>query len=258
MAEPAPSHERGRIFRTGHAYGEIEELLSAVQPKGLCLDLPAGEGPNSAGLRAAGFRPVSADLFPQPPAETGTAAVRTDWNAPLPFADGSFAAVLCSEGIEHHPAQTAFLRELGRVLSPGGTLVLTTPNTLSLEARLSHLFNGHHAHNRSAISEVTQIWNAEAGPRAYVGHVHMANYFMLRFMLWRAGLVIERVATARFSKNALVLAPLLWLPVQIGTRRVYAEVKDIDRGIYDEIVRHVLSVPVLFGKKLILVVRKPA
>jgi len=246
----------GRLFRNGHAYGEIEHLLRDVLPRGRCLDLPAGQGPNVRGIRAAGFRPIGADLFPADPARTGAPAVCADWNAPLPFSDGAFAAVLCSEGIEHHPSQTEFIAELARVLAPGGSLVLTTPNTLSLGARFSALLNGHHAHNRSAISEVTQIWNTEAGPRAYVGHVHMANYFVLRFMLWRAGLRIERVGTARWARNALLLAPVLWLPVHVATRRLYAEVRRKDRAVYDEIIAQVLSPSMLLGKKLILVARK--
>jgi len=52
----------------------------------------------------------------------------------LPFADGSFGAVTAVETFEHifHPDRPAAVREARRVLSPGGTLVLSTPNYGSL------------------------------------------------------------------------------------------------------------------------------
>ena len=46
----------------------------------------------------------------------------------LPFADGSFPCVLCSQVIEHVPMVPAMIDELCRVLEPGGRLVLGTPD----------------------------------------------------------------------------------------------------------------------------------
>lgn len=46
----------------------------------------------------------------------------------LPFPDASFDTVICSEVIEHIPDEPSVLGELTRVLRPGGTLVLGTPD----------------------------------------------------------------------------------------------------------------------------------
>jgi SAM-dependent methyltransferase len=46
----------------------------------------------------------------------------------LPFADASFDAVICSEVLEHVPDDLAIFQELTRVLRPGGTLILGTPD----------------------------------------------------------------------------------------------------------------------------------
>ena len=46
----------------------------------------------------------------------------------IPFADGTFDIVVSSEVIEHVPDPFKALSEVYRVLTPGGILVLTTPN----------------------------------------------------------------------------------------------------------------------------------
>ena len=45
----------------------------------------------------------------------------------LPFADGSFGTVLCTEVIEHIPDPAVALSEFRRVLQPGGVLVGSVP-----------------------------------------------------------------------------------------------------------------------------------
>ena len=46
----------------------------------------------------------------------------------LPFRSESFDCVICSEVIEHIPREQVDLRDMVRVLAPGGTLVLGTPD----------------------------------------------------------------------------------------------------------------------------------
>ena len=45
----------------------------------------------------------------------------------LPFPDASFDRVICSEVLEHIPDDVAAMRELARVLRPGGTMAITVP-----------------------------------------------------------------------------------------------------------------------------------
>ena len=46
----------------------------------------------------------------------------------LPFVDGAFDTVICSEVIEHIPRDQVHLEELVRVIAPGGSLILGTPD----------------------------------------------------------------------------------------------------------------------------------
>lgn len=55
-----------------------------------------------------------------------TAAVQGDALA-LPFPDGAFDRVICSEVLEHIPDDRAAMAELARVLRPGGTMAVTVP-----------------------------------------------------------------------------------------------------------------------------------
>lgn len=71
----------------------------------------------------------------------------------LPFADGSFEYILCTEVLEHLHAPHLAIAEMKRVLKPGGTLILTTRFVYPIhdaphdyyrytEYGLRHLFSG--------------------------------------------------------------------------------------------------------------------
>jgi SAM-dependent methyltransferase len=47
----------------------------------------------------------------------------------LPFSDASFDLVTCNMVVEHLPAPLPIFQEMSRVLAPGGTLMVHTPNT---------------------------------------------------------------------------------------------------------------------------------
>lgn len=54
---------------------------------------------------------------------------------PLPFEDASFDSVITFQVIEHIHNDRLFLKEIYRVLRPGGVLLLTTPNRLQSLSR---------------------------------------------------------------------------------------------------------------------------
>jgi 2-polyprenyl-3-methyl-5-hydroxy-6-metoxy-1,4-benzoquinol methylase len=56
----------------------------------------------------------------------------------LPYKDSSFDLVICSQVLEHIPDDVTALRELARVLKPGGQLVVAVPNCLRDMAPLFH------------------------------------------------------------------------------------------------------------------------
>ncbi len=63
--------------------------------------------------------------------EHGVRVVESDLNAPLPFDDGSFDLVHANQLIEHLRGTDGLLREMRRVCSPHGRIVIATNNLAS-------------------------------------------------------------------------------------------------------------------------------
>jgi len=102
-------------------------ILLGLLPDGRgkkALDLGCREQYWTDKLKARGFAVVSVDLEPQ-----NESVLRVDANDPLPFADASFDLVWCTEVLEHVVKPSVTLREINRVLKPGGKLLLSTPNS---------------------------------------------------------------------------------------------------------------------------------
>jgi SAM-dependent methyltransferase len=91
---------------------------------GRMLDVGAGFKPYSVVYSKYFEQCVSVDV----PDQHYRAPV--DYHAPahdMPFEDESFDCLICTEVLEHVPDPFAVLRELFRILKPGGRVFLTTP-----------------------------------------------------------------------------------------------------------------------------------
>ena len=244
----------------GHA--KILELLRARRAEfgRDLLDVPSGGGPVVDGARAAGYDVVEVDLFPR----ASIRGVCADACARLPFADASFDVVLSMEGIEHFEHQAGFLRECARVLRPGGWLVLTTPNVLTLSARLTHLLTGHKVLQQGFVNEVATLRSRD-GERLYHGHAFLIDAFRLRYLMRIAGLEWRELHGTTLSRGSLLCAPLLPL-VRLATghatraaraRLVAADRPRPDAALERELATLANSNALLLRKKLIVLARKP-
>jgi len=110
----------------------LRELRRSCAPGAAVLDLGCGAGGFTMQMRRNGYRAVGVDL-----SEKAVAFARQRYpdgefevlgpDGTIPAADRAFAAVWCTEVVEHVLDVHAFLREVHRVLQPNGLLVLTTP-----------------------------------------------------------------------------------------------------------------------------------
>lgn len=106
----------GRVVDVGSGYGIFYMTNPEWEFDITCCDLDAAAMEKMRGL-APQWRWLTADALD------------------LPFEDGEFDAVYAGEIIEHVADRGAALREWMRVLAPGGTMILTTPNRDRLLSR---------------------------------------------------------------------------------------------------------------------------
>ena len=96
-----------------------------------CLDIGADNGVISLLLRRMGGRWSSADLDQRAVASirelVGERVYRLD-GAETPFPDRSFDQVVVVDYLEHIADDAAFVRELARIVRPGGSVIINVPH----------------------------------------------------------------------------------------------------------------------------------
>jgi 2-polyprenyl-3-methyl-5-hydroxy-6-metoxy-1,4-benzoquinol methylase len=127
-------------------YHAIERVIIERGLSGRILDYGAGVGRLTRRLLALQrFEKVAAaDFMPGPDDLVGVVEwINQDLNMPMPSHDGAFEVVVAAEVIEHleNPRFTA--REIFRILRPGGTAIITTPNNESWRSVMALLVRGH-------------------------------------------------------------------------------------------------------------------
>ncbi len=114
-------------------------LIGAL-PAGRMLDVGCTTGDWALHWRGRGWDVAGIDIdraYVDAARERGLDARLCDLNVePVPFPDASFDLVFAGEVIEHLVDTDGFLREMGRMVRPGGHLLITTPNLVSFENRV--------------------------------------------------------------------------------------------------------------------------
>ncbi|MDO8291261.1 MAG: methyltransferase domain-containing protein [Gallionella sp.] len=129
-------------------------------------------------------------------------------NEPFPYAEGEFDVVIFAEIIEHllnDPCKV--LREIKRVLKPGGTLIVTTPNVARLE-NVARLISGDN------------IYDPYSGYGPYVRHNREYTRHELVTLLQFEGFDVEEHFTADVHENrAAAYADLNYLKDKLEFRK---------------------------------------
>jgi 2-polyprenyl-3-methyl-5-hydroxy-6-metoxy-1,4-benzoquinol methylase len=236
---------RPRELTSKNTHAVVARLLAAERQCRVVLDIPCGEGAFLERLRQLGLDGHGADIVNRlTPLGVSAPFTAADMNAPLPFADGAFDAVVSIDGIEHLERPFDFVRECRRVVRPGGALIVSTPNISALRSRWRWLLTGFHNKGKVPLDEqAPNPWH----------HVNLFSFPALRYLLHRHGFVITAVATNRVKPVSWLYLPL-WpvsaLVTGVAFRRW--EKDPAQRGRNAEILRQLLAPAVAFGETLIV------
>ncbi len=240
--------------------------LPAASQGARALDFPAGNGVTSECLHKLGVDVLAVDLFPELFRFKAAKVIRGDLSLEFPVSSDSFDLAVCQEGLEHVGNQDHVLREFSRLLKPGGTLLLTTPNYSNLKSKLSYLLCESEAFGRiMPPNEFETIWlspgSEGAGPnevptppRVYFGHCFLTGFFRLRLFAQLAGFELKKIHDSRVNSTSLILFPLLYPLIFLSAwktaRRFQRKTKQ--KALAKELFQWMISPKLLLENHLIL------
>jgi 2-polyprenyl-3-methyl-5-hydroxy-6-metoxy-1,4-benzoquinol methylase len=174
----------------------VINTLKKIGP-GRVLDLPSGPGYLLKDLKEFGFSGVAGEIDEQLHVFNDLEYQKINMVAEFDLPTASFDYVVSIEGIEHIENHFAFLRECRRVLKPGGTFMLTTPNVSSLESRWNFFVSGFHQLAERPIPLDTE--------NIYFEHINPIPFHQLYFACEKAGLKIKELKTRRYRRGSRLM-----------------------------------------------------
>jgi SAM-dependent methyltransferase len=209
-------HRRGLTHTLSLAahltHRRVRRLIEGLPP-GRVLDAGSGRGPHRRALERRGCEVLALDVE-----DRGGADLLGDLQAMPEVATASMDGVVCTQVLEHLPRPWDAVAEIGRVLRPGGWLVLSAPHLSPIhEAPHDYYRYTRFALRRLLEEREFEVRSVEAagGLVAFLAHGGSAAWLSLV-----GGLpLLRRPAWAlNYLFGVLLLAPLdRWL----GLRAIY-------------------------------------
>ncbi|HEX6277289.1 MAG TPA: methyltransferase domain-containing protein [Polyangiaceae bacterium] len=199
---------RARESEGGSSSAVYEMISRALVERGLVggrlVDVGCGVGTLASALPRGDFRYVGVDVVAHPafPRELELVLANLD-REPIPLPDASADIVVSAETIEHVENPRALMRELVRLLRPGGWLFVTTPNQLSMASLLCLVARG-------------EFQYFQRGPGMYPAHITALLEVDLRRVAEECSLV--NVDVLYSGSGRVPFTPRPW-PKVVGARR---------------------------------------
>ncbi len=185
---------------TTHRYDDVARLLETETRRASILEIGSGTGEMLFALADQYERLAGLDLsdvgvavanevlhrrFPEYLSKIQFAVGNAD--APLPWPDASFDAVIACAVIEHTVDLFGVMDEIARVVRPGGVVVITVPNICYLKHTVGLLFG--YLPRTGTPSRSMKYWREHGWDG---GHLHYFSKQSLGALLRETGFLPER------------------------------------------------------------------
>ena len=174
---------------------DLELLRQRINPEDQILEVGSVPLFLTVALRRCDFRIKGVDVAPErfqkSIEQSGIEVVKCDVeHEQLPFQDGCFDVVVFNELFEHLRINVNFtIKEVARVLKPGGALMLSTPNLRSARGIRNFLVKGEaFACSRGIVNQYSKLESL-----GHMGHVREYTTAEVVSVLDEWGLTVEEV-----------------------------------------------------------------
>jgi SAM-dependent methyltransferase len=177
---------------------------------------------------------------------------QADFNKKLPFSNSSFDIIYSIEVIEHLRCPYDFIEECYRILKPNGILIISTPNTLSLNSRLKFFITGFFEFYKPP-----SIKPENAG--RLCGHIMPLHLAYFDYGLRKSGFGPMKLFCDKVQSRSKLLYCFLFPFLKFSHWRQMNSLKNYDGDLYNE-TKHALinmnSYVALTSRSLLFVAKK--
>lgn len=221
------------------------DLAPRAGSTSVALDLSAGNGLSSRLLAERGWHVVSTEYQTR---KAGWVAANLDDD--LPFRSERFDLVMMLEVIEHLADIPHALGEIARVLKPGASAIITTPNRLNVSSRIHYLLSGYYKGRRSPLPYRYRVADGR--------NWHVMGLNDLHWIAWGAGLRMDAIGRSRRKPRARILMPILYPLIAGFSWLLYVRgIEDPEqRRINRDLFRFMTSPSLLMDENIVMRFRK--
>jgi len=229
-------------------YDKVIRLVPDRRPL-RALDVGAGEGYFSRKLKDVGVEVEACDFRAECFKCRDISFIKADLNEKLPCESNRYDFTVAIEVIEHIENHFRFVSEMIRVTKPGGIIVITTPNVLSMTSRRHFFLYG--------FTDCAPIPLDPSHEDYFLQHINPISLPELLFQIERFGAKLTALETNRLRRSSIIPAVLLYPLLAVAIRRKLLRKKHRNaRELHRRHIHWLLSPASLMGRITIAVARK--